>query len=122
MSRVEETVKNSIVSLVIQAITVVLSFVTRTVLIKTMGEQYLGINGLFGNILTMLSLTELGIGTTLMYFMYKPMVDNDEEKLNILMSVYARVYNVIGVLILIVGLLITPFLGVFMKEVPDIPH
>lgn len=122
MSRVEETVKNSIVSLIIQVVTVVLSFLTRTVLIKTMGEQYLGINGLFGNILNMLSLAELGVGTTIMYFMYRPMVDGDEKKISILMSVYARVYNTIGVVIMLAGLIISPFLGVFMKEVPDIPH
>ena len=122
MSRVEETVKNSIVSLIIQVVTVVLTFVTRTVLIKTMGEQYLGINGLFGNILNMLSLAELGVGTTIMYFMYKPMVECDEQKISILMSVYAKVYNTIGVVIMLAGLIIAPFLGVFMKEVPDIPH
>lgn len=109
-------------SLGIQAATVLLSFISRTVLIKTMGEQYLGINGLFGNILNMLSLAELGVGSTITYFMYQPMVDQDEEKIRILTGVYAKVYHLIGVLILAAGCCIAPFLGFFMKEVPDIPH
>lgn len=122
MSRVEETVKNSIASLVLQAATVIFSFVSRTVLIKTMGEQYLGINGLFGNILNMLSLAELGVGSAITYFMYQPMVDQDEEKIRILTAVYAKVYHLIGLVILAAGCVIAPFLGFFMKEVPDIPH
>ena len=65
MSRTEQSIKNTMASLVIQVGTILLNFVSRTVLIKTMGEQYLGISGLFGNILNMLSLAELGIGTTI---------------------------------------------------------
>lgn len=122
MSRIEESVRNSIASIGIQAGTVILSFISRTVLIKTLGEQYLGISGLFGNILSMLSLAELGVGSTMLYFMYKPMVEQDERKLNILMAVYAKVYNIIGLAIMVAGLLLSPFLGIFMKEVPDIPH
>lgn len=121
-SRVEETVKNSMVSLGIQAATVLLSFISRTVLIRTMGETYLGINGLFGNILNMLSLAELGVGSTITYFMYQPMVEQDEEKLRILMAVYAKVYHFIGIAIMAAGCCIAPFLGFFMKDVPDIPH
>lgn len=122
MSRVEQSMKNTAASLVIQAGTILLNFVSRTIFIKIMGEQYLGINGLFGNILNMLSLAELGIGTTITYWLYEPMARNDEQRLNVLMSVYARIYNMIGVLVLAAGLAITPFLSFFMKEVPDIPH
>lgn len=120
--RAEQSIKNSIVSLIIQVGTLLLSFVSRTVLIKTLGEEYLGINGLFSNILSMLSLAELGVGSALIYLMYKPMAENDEHKLSILMSVYAKVYNIIGLIILVVGLALVPFLDFFMKETPDIEH
>lgn len=122
MSRVQASIKNSVVSIAIQMITILVNFVSRTVLIKTMGEQYLGINGLFGNILNMLSLAELGIGSTITYWLYKPMAENDEARLGTLMSVYAKIYNAIGMIVLVIGVSLTPFLGFLMKETPDIPH
>lgn len=122
MSRVQASLKNSAVSIVIQAVTIVVNFISRTVLIKTMGEQYLGISGLFGNILNMLSLAELGIGTTITYWLYQPMANNDENRLNVLMSIYAKIYNTLGFIVLGIGLSIAPFLGFLMKETPDIPH
>lgn len=122
MSRTEASIKNTSVSFIIQVGTILLNFVSRTVLIKTMGEQYLGINGLFGNILNMLSLAELGIGTTITYWLYEPMAKNDEERINVLMAVYSKIYNTLGIIILIVGIALTPFLNFFMKETPDIPH
>ena len=122
MSRTEESLKNIITSLLIQIGTVFLNFVSRTVLIKTMGEQYLGINGVFGNILSMLSLAELGIGTTISYWLYEPMAKNDTHKLSVLMCIYKKIYNTIGITVLLLGLLITPFLELFMKEIPDIPY
>lgn len=122
MSRTEASIKNTAASFVIQAGTILLNFISRTVLIKTMGEQYLGINGLFGNILSMLSLAELGIGTTITYWLYEPMAKNDEKRINALMSIYSKIYNTLGCIILIAGIAIAPFLDFFMKETPDIPH
>ena len=81
-----------------------------------MGEQYLGINGLFGNILNMLSLVELGIGSTITYWLYKPMAENDEYRLNVLMSVYAKVYNTIGIIILLIGVALAPLFRVLYER------
>ena len=122
MSRTEASIKNTASAFLIQFGTIVLNFISRTVLIKTMGEQYLGINGLFGNILNMLSLAELGIGTTITYWLYEPMAKNDKTRINLLMAIYSKIYNALGIGILIVGISISPFLSFFMKEVPDIPH
>lgn len=122
MSRTEQSIKNTMASFVIQAGTILLNFVSRTVLIKTMGEQYLGINGLFGNILSMLSLAELGIGTTITYWLYEPMAKNDEHRVSVLMGVYSKVYNALGIIVLVIGVSLAPFLEFFMKETPDIPH
>lgn len=122
MQRVEQSLKNTVVSLGIQVGTILMNFISRTVLIQTLGEQYLGINGLFSNILTMLSLVELGVGSALIYLMYKPMAENDEERLGMLMSAYAKIYTFIGIIILAIGVVLTPFLGFFMKESPDIEN
>ena len=122
MSRTEQSIKNTTTSLIIQIGTIMLNFVSRTVLIKTLGEQYLGISGLFGNILNMLSLAELGIGTTITYWLYAPMAKNDEYKVSVLMSVYAKIYNALGIIVLVIGFSLAPLLDFFMKETPDIPH
>lgn len=122
MQRVEQSIKNTIISIGIQIGTILLTFLSRTVLIKTLGEQYLGINGLFSNIMSMLSLVELGVGSALIYLMYKPMAENDEKRLNLLMHVYAKIYTGIGIAILVIGVLLTPFLEFFMNETPDIKH
>ena len=122
MQRVEQSLKNTVVSVGIQLGTILLNFISRTVLIETMGEQYLGINGLFTNILSMLSLVEMGVGSALIYLMYKPMGDKDEKRLHLLMGAYAKIYTTIGLIILGLGVSLTPFLDFFMKESPDIQH
>ena len=93
MQRTEQSLKNTIVSIGIQVGTVLLNFISRTVLIKTLGEQYLGVNGLFSNILNMLSMVELGVGSALIYLMYKPMAEKDEERLGLLMQEKKKIYT-----------------------------
>ncbi len=120
-SRTQNSIRNSTVSIVTQVLTVCINFIVKTVFIHTLGSEYLGVNGLFSNIITMLSLADLGIGVAIPYSLYKPLAEHDTEKINILMKFYAKVYNVIGVFVLLVGLSLTPFLGFIIKDMPSIP-
>ena len=115
MSRINKVIKNTTASYVQQMLTGVLGFITRTVFIKQLGATYLGVNGLFTNILGLLSLAEFGFGTAMNYEMYKPIANKDYKKVNTLISIYKRVYHSIAVFILIVGLLIVPFLKYLIK-------
>ncbi|MCX0389749.1 hypothetical protein LI043_13970, partial [Clostridium perfringens] len=72
-SRIENSIKNISIGLGGQVLSLLLSFINRTIFINTLGEQYLGINGLFSSILSVLSLAELGIGSAIIYNMYKPL-------------------------------------------------
>lgn len=119
-SRTKNVSKNTVIALVCQAVNLFLSFLTRTVFIKTLGSEYLGINGLFTNILTILSFAELGIGNALIFSMYKPLAYGDEEKLGSLMALYKKAYIIIGLIIAVVGLAISPFLNVIIKNKPNI--
>ena len=121
-SRTKSSLKNIIVTIGAQLSKEILAFVVRTVFIRTLAAEYLGVNGLFTNILSFLSLAEMGVGSALIFSMYKPMADHDEEKMKMYMAVYRKVYTYIGIFILSVGALLTPFLNLFMKERPDIPH
>lgn len=114
-SRVQNTSKNFIASALAQIISILLSLVSRTVFIITLGEGYLGINGLFSNILSVLSLAELGIGTAMIYSMYKPLAENDNQKVSALVNYYRKLYTNIAIIIGILGLSLTPFLEFFIN-------
>lgn len=103
-----------------QVLNIIISFIVRTIFIKMLSAEYLGINGLFSNILSILSFAELGIGNAIIYNMYKPIADNDKEKIKSLMQLYKKAYITIGTLMLIVGLLIIPFMGLIIKDPPAI--
>ena len=121
-SRTKNSLVNSSVSIITQILTVIINFIVKTVFIKMLGSEYLGLNGLFSNIITMLSLADLGIGIAVPYSLYKPLADKDEKKIKILMKYYAKVYNIIGIVVLGIGLSLIPFLPFIIKDMPDIPN
>lgn len=90
-------------------------FLLRTLLIKLLGERYLGLNSLFTSILQVLNLAELGVGSAMVYSMYKPIADDDEAAICALMALYRRFYFLIGLFIAAAGLCLTPFLPHLVK-------
>ena len=99
-----------------QLINILLKFITRTVFIYTLGKAYLGINGLFSDILTMLSITELGFDTALNFKLYKPLAEKDYDRVRVLMKFYRQAYNMIGIVILSLGLCFIPLLPVLIRD------
>lgn len=104
-----------------RALTILLNFIVRTIFIHCLNEAYLSVNGLYGNILTVLSLAELGFGSAMVYRMYAPMAEHDYKKTAALLNFYKHVYRIIGCVILCLGLCIVPFLDVIIKDKPDVP-
>lgn len=119
-SRTNNTIKNVRAGIIVQTINRLMIFVVRTVFIKTLNTQYVGVNGLFTNVLTILSFAELGIGTAIIYSMYKPVAEHDHNKIKSLMKLYQKSYNIIGVVVFLLGLLVIPFMGIIIKDAPDI--
>lgn len=113
--RTKNSIQNSIVAIISNVLIIILGFVVQTVFVKTLGEEYLGINGLFNNIISMLAIVELGIGPAIVSNLYKPIADNDTKKINALLKYYKKSYNVIGLLVIIIGLFIMPFLNYFVN-------
>ena len=106
-----------------QMLNILMSFIMRTVFVNTLSEAYLGVNGLFTNILMVFSLADLGVGTAIIYSLYKPIAIGDKSKIQALMNMYATAYRIIGLVIIGLGLAMTPFLEVFVKtdqEIPDL--
>jgi len=119
-SRTENVMRNAWVAFVTQIITILLNYVNRTVFIKILVIEYLGLNGLCANVLWVLSFAELGIGNALIFSMYKPLGIQDRDKLKSLMALYKKAYSIIGTVIFFAGLALVPFLNLMIKEPPDI--
>lgn len=116
MSRTKNTIRNVTFSSLKFAVQLVLQFVLRAVIIYKLGAEYLGLNGLFTNVLGLLSIAELGIGGAITYSMYKPIAENDIEKVKALQNLYKKVYFVIALIVAVVGLSLTPALPYLIKD------
>ena len=115
-SRTKNSLLNMTAGATKQVVMTVLSFVSRTIFIQVLGASYLGINGLFSNILSLLSLTQLGIGTAIVYKLYKPVANHDEKRIRVLLKFYKQAYILIGLTILTLGLLLIPLLPYLIKD------
>jgi len=121
-SRTQNSIRNMLFSWGGQLFGVGLSFVGRTIFINILGAEYLGVNGLFSNILSMLSVAELGIGSAITYSLYQPLARKDENQMKALMGFYATAYRIIACIVAVLGLALVPFLEDIIKDKPAIPH
>lgn len=121
MSRLDNSIRNSSVALFGQVATIFLNFIVRTIFIKFLDISYLGINGLFSNVLSILSFAELGFGTAITYALYKPIAEQDITNISRLMNFYKKVYTLIGFFILSAGILLVPYLNFFIGDVSELP-
>lgn len=115
MSRTQNAIRNIGWGFVQKVITMLLPFVSRTVLIKVLGADYLGLGGLFTAILGLISLAELGVSNAIISSMYQPIIEHDTKTICALMAFFRRTYFGIGLFITVVGIIALPFLGYFIK-------
>ena len=115
-SRTQNSIMNMVTGLGGQLLNLILQFAVRTVFIQTLGKSYLGINGVFSNILTMLSLAELGIGSAILYKLYEPIAAGDQRRVTSLIRFYRTVYRYIGLTVAVLGCLLIPFLPYLAKD------
>lgn len=121
-SRLYYSLMNSSISTIVFFFKLVIQFVARTYFIRFLGVTYLGINGLFSNILSLLSLAELGIGTSIVYSMYRPIAENNQGEIKALMDLYKKAYHYIGGAVAVLGLVLVPFLKYFSKDLAATDH
>lgn len=115
-SRINNTGKNISIGLISYFVLVVFSFFNRTFFIRYLGIEYLGLNGLFNDILQFLTLSELGVGTAVLFCLYKHISDDNKEKICAYMNFYKKMYTIIGITIFSIGLLFTPMLQYFVTD------
>lgn len=114
--RSAKVIRNGIWGAVYQFIIIVLGFIGRSFFIKYLGAQYLGISGLFTNVLTIFSLTELGFSTAISFHLYRQLADNNQKEISGIMNFYKGVYRVIALIILVLGCALLPALQYIIKE------
>lgn len=117
MMRTKNSIRNVIASLSSNIVSIIVGFVAQAIFIKLLGSEYLGLNGLFSNIISMMAIVEMGIGSAIIYNLYKPIAENDIEKIKSLMKFYKKNYHLIALLVSIIGIVIIPFLPFITGEV-----
>lgn len=120
--RTKNSLINMLVGVVGQLLSIVLSFAGRIVFIHYLSSAYLGVNGLFSDVLGMLNLAELGIGSAMIFSMYRPAATNNKEELTKLMNLYRILYRVVALFVMGVGLCLMPFLPYLIKGSADVEH
>ena len=118
-TRTINSIWNAITAIVCQFLGVALSFVTKTIFLDLLGDIYNGMLGFFANLVSILSLTELGIGAAIIFALYKPIADKDTARLQSLMAFYKKVYTYIAGIVLAMGLLLLPFIPLLMGGISD---
>lgn len=120
--RTTATIKNIFTGFIQKLITLVCVFISRKLFIQYIGIDYLGINSLFANILSVLSMADLGFGVAIAYSLYKPLAEKDYETIRGLIKYYRKIYNIIAGAIFSIGLLLIPFLDYLVNLESDIPN
>lgn len=120
-SRTKNSFYNSMSSTIVMISKNVLQFVVRTFFIKYLGETYLGVNGLLSNILMMLSIAELGLSSAIGFSLYKPLAKGDKTAISSIMTLFKKIYRVIGMVVSLFGIIVYFFLPVLIKEYDTIP-
>jgi O-antigen/teichoic acid export membrane protein len=115
LSRTANSKRNLITGWINKIILLFLPFLTRTFITYYIGSEYLGLNNLFTSVLQMLNLAELGLSSAIVFCMYKPIANNDNDTLCALLNFYRKIYHFIGLFILGLGICLIPFLDLFIK-------
>lgn len=121
-SRTSNSLKNMAFGVGSQMLSILMGFFTRWMFIALLGKEYLGVSGLFTNVLSLLSLANLGFDTAIIYSLYKPLAEGDIVAVKGYMSVYKRVYRVVGVAVFVLGCILMPFLPHLINGEVTIPE
>ncbi|WP_423409247.1 lipopolysaccharide biosynthesis protein [Heyndrickxia sp. MSNUG] len=114
--RTEHSIKNISIGILSQIILVLLGFITRKIFVDSLGIEYLGINGLLTNVLSVMALVESGIGISIVYNLYKPLADGDKPKIIALVQVYKKAYGFLALIVTLLSIFLFPFLDLLMKD------
>ncbi|MCR5783683.1 MAG: oligosaccharide flippase family protein [Clostridia bacterium] len=115
-NRVKNSMRNSIWGILNKIVMMLGPFIFRAIIIRYIGAEYVGLNGLFKSILNVLNMTELGFNTSIVFMMYKPISESNYDEVRQLLTLMRKVYKIVGLIILGIGCCVYPFLGILVKN------
>lgn len=121
-ARTENAIYNIVTTSFTSVVSLVISFLSRFIFLKVLDATYLGVSGLFSNILLIFSLVELGMGAALTQMFYKPFAEKDYTQLSIVTHTTKVILNIIGCVIILLTLIFTPFLRFFVNDMNAVPN
>ncbi|WP_214891645.1 hypothetical protein [Exiguobacterium sp. s142] len=114
--RIAHSFKNIGVTFIGQLLAMAIAFPARLIFLENLGTENLGLHSLFTNLITLLSLVDLGIGSAIVFSLYKPIAEEDKNKVAGLMKLYKKIYTIIGITVFLIGIIIMTFLEFIVKE------
>lgn len=114
-SRTQKTTRNLVTGFLNRGVEIGFPFLIRTAILRALGAEYTGLIGLFSSILEVLNIANLGFDTSIVYCLYEPMAKNDKEKIRYYITIYKKVYNIVGTIVLLCGMVLLPFLPRLIK-------
>ena len=121
-SRTRNVLRNISWSVFLQVILMFFQFFTRRIFVRQMGTDYLGVTGLFTDIFFILNLVNFGFPDAMVIYMYKPLAEKNYDKVRALLNFFRKVYSVMGIIILFLGILAIPLLKFIIRDPPNIPE
>lgn len=121
MNRKKLVIKNGLAGFICQMLSQLIQFVIRIYMLQYIGVEIMGISSTFTSVLQTLSLTELGFQTAVVYYLYQPLKEHDEIKINQIMTILKRVYEIVGIIFITISMICISFLKYILKNV-DITH
>ena len=115
-SRTKNSIKNGLVSIFYNCFNILIAFVAQSIFINKLGSEYNGVKSLFLNLLTMLSVVELGFGVAVVYNLYKPVAEENHDEIKAIMNFYRKVYKYIAIIIFILGMLLLPIIPIIVGK------
>ena len=119
LERTRNAARNVVFDGAMEIVNMLFPFVIRSVMLHCLGTEYLGLNGLFKSLLSFLNLAELGVGSAMVFSMYKPIAEDDTPTICALLRLYRTIYRIIGLVVAATGLLLMPVLQNLIKG--DLP-
>lgn len=121
-TRTEYSFLNASMSIACSIIGAVLGFINRVVLTHTLSSTYVGVNGLFIELLTLLSFSELGISAAMAFMLYRPLVERNLALIRKLINYYKKLFYIVGAVIFVIGLCLIPAFPLLLKNADEVPH
>lgn len=117
MTRTKKSIHNIIYAFIFQMISTLANFVVRTMMVRCLGMQAVGLNGLFTEVISALSLAELGVGSAIIYNLYKPLAEDDKDKICQLMGLFQKAYRIIALVTILISIILLPWIHLLVKSV-----